>query len=407
MNESTAVKPRPFFVVSALNQLGGSLTSVVLLTLATINYGAQGAVFIWIAFYVAVSMGGALVPILDRYWTGLLAIFVSEIARATLLLPIVAFPDSPLLLLCATQFAISLFESVYHPNRYSFINQVFPEQKQKAEFLAHLQTFDSIAGVIGPVCAGLLILSVSFQVGLLLDIATYVVSAVYWRRMSYGRNLRSQLSPNLMAGFRALVDNSQVRNVNVARILGNGLFVFWGVFLPSAVVRGIGVEQSPLAYGVSAGAMAAGIAIGGYGISRYIRNSRMVSLRVVIWLAALAVFSAGMAMLPAVYGRAVGFAGIVMIASLLGMAIAGSRTACVVVGQQVTPAPILHLVMAAGDSVVRILSAALAMILGLLVNANSGGGMVLLYILVLACLSSLAGLLVIAWVERRYAEVNA
>ena len=400
MNGSTAVNPRLFFVVSAFNQFGGSLTSVILLTLATINYGAQGAVLIWIAFYVAVSMGGMLAHILGRHLTGLLAIFVSEIARAILLLPIVVFPDCPLLLLCATQFAIWLLESVYHPNRYSFINQMFPEQKQKAEFLAHLQTFDSIAGVIGPVFAGLLILSVSYRVGLLLDIATYVVSAVYWRRMSYERNLRHLPRSNLMAGFRALLDNSQVRNVNVARILSNALFVFWGVFLPTAVVHGIGVKYSSLAYGVSAGAMAAGIAIGGYGISRYIRNSHMGSLRVVIWLAALAVFFAGLAMLPAVYERAVGFAGIAMIASLLGVAIASARTVIVVAGQQVTPAPILHLVMAAGDSVVRILSAALAMMLGVLVNANSGGGLALLYILALACLSSLAGLRVIALVER-------
>ncbi|MEG9883908.1 MAG: MFS transporter [Hyphomicrobiales bacterium] len=320
-----------------------------------------------------------LVAYLDRRMDGLEAIFVSEVVRAFALIPIVIFTSSPLFLLCVTQFVISLLETVYHPNRYSFINQTFTEGKRKAGFIARLQTFDSIAGTVGPVLSGLMILAFAFQIRVILDIVTYVASAVYWYRRSRDQPATSRSETGLAAGYKALRNNRAVLNVNIARTLG-----------------------SALAYGLAAGSMAAGIAAGGYGLSAYIRRSQSESLKPVIRLAALAVLTTGFATLPAIRHGGVELIGIMIAASLLGIVAAAARTACIMVGQQVTPASILHLVMAAGDSIMRIVSAAFALAMGLLVSLYGDSAPALFGILAAASASSIAGLAILAHVERRY-----
>jgi MFS family permease len=372
MNIKSKISTKTFLAISGANQFGSALTSLSFMVVAVNQFGSAGVVGMLIAYYFGISLGGLVVAYAARFGAATRVVAMVEGLRAIIMLLIAIENPSNMLGIIGAYFAISLLESIYHANRYHYINSVFSNDDEKNKFISTLQAIDSSTSVIGPMIAGALIAASSARVGFFIDAATFMISFMLWIKIAQKHPCATSNKLSLLDGYKIIWQTKPLLFINVARALGNSAFVFWNIFLPIAIIKYMQGDSFSLIQGAATGAFAFGIVIVNI-ITPSVANKikcktedgflRVAAIGCIVSIAILTYIYFHEASIPVLVG----------VAFTLGAAVAGFRTSIIIIGQRVTPKELLHLAIASGDSVVRLFTAFSALVIGMLMQFTGVG----------------------------------
>ncbi len=361
---------RGFLASSAINQFGFSITYLCLLTLSIKSNPVIGVVWIFSAQYFAIAVSGTLMGLISHFISPVSIIRLSEVIRLFLISFLVFKNKVSLELLVSASFIIQLFEGFYNPCRFHFINNVFKEESEKNSFIAQLQSADNSAMLIGPAVAGILISILGVKIGFLIDAITYLINSLFWISIKNKSSIvKNRTHP--WKGYQLLFSNISLLKMNIGKLFGNVLFVVWSIFLPIIIQSNYLKSSFPKIQGIAMGIMALGLLLTNLIISKLIFFKRKQSIDILflnssIWSTIIAISFLGYLVIFKIQSYAI----IILFtaAFFFGISNAGLRTAGILIGQKITPKEYLHLVIAASDSLVRLITAGVSLIIGFLFN---------------------------------------
>lgn len=396
MNIKYRISTKLFLAISGSNQFGSALTSLSFMVVAVKQFGSAGVVGMLIAYYFGISLGGLVVAYIARFGAATRVVAMVEGLRAIILLLIAIENPSNMLGIVGAYFVISLLESIYHANRYHYINSAFSNDDEKSKFISTLQAIDSSASVIGPMIAGVLIAATSTRVAFSIDAATFIISCMLWIKIAQKNPCVTNNKLSLLDGYKVIWQTKSLLFINVARALGNSAFVFWNIFLPIAIIKFTQGDNFSLIQGVATGAFAFGIVVVNIIIPSVANKAKCKIEDGFLKVAAIGCLLS-IAILTYIYFHEVSTPALVGVAFTLGGAVAGFRTSIIIIGQRVTPKELLHLAIASGDSVVRLFTAFSALFIGMLVQLTGigvlgWGVMIICFILTFSALAILVRL---------------
>lgn len=348
--------PRKFIIAGGLSQFGSALSLIAFLSLVVEKDPVLGVTLLTSAYYAAIGLSGFIVGWVQKFIPPLTAIRSIEIFRACVLLSFAVFPAPPLYLTITAALLLYFVEGIYHPYRYHVFRSQLESASERGRFFTNLQSVEGTMSIIGPVTAGIFVSMLKLQSVFLIDAATYLLSFIVWARYSPKVALASE-PLDWHAGYTSLFRSRALRQMIVARICGNITFIVWTLALPLWIVHFF-----PEAFGNFQGMFLGITACGLLAANLEARAKSRAHLRhlknalIGILGGGIALFFVGLNYTPLI---ALGIA-----ALAFGFANGGLRTGGILIGQNITPSRILHMVISAGDSIVRLSSAILAFSLG-------------------------------------------
>lgn len=253
----------------------------------------------------------------------------------------------------AAIFILSCLYGIEHPNNIRILNQLVVKEK-KASVFSFYQTISQAVTMFSPLIASFIIAKVGIKFCIAVDIATCLMSALIWISFPIKERMNKDRSQSVCAweGYRLLVNNPHIRNLNISRIINNISFITFSVGLPifiANLVKGDAVYFAALqGYTTSATAIAFVIA-GCFGtvlLKKYPGN-----IGVLTTLASTLGFFAVVFEYFASTSQMIIFAAI-----MLGVGQFCFRISGITLGQSVTPPEHLGQVIIAGDTIVRLSS---------------------------------------------------
>lgn len=353
-----------YLVLSAASIFGSSLTSLCFLTIATSKHGFKGSFTILATFYFAVAVSGLVASLAGRFRGTSSLLGTMEILRALILIFCIFCAVDHLYILAISNFLLALLDGVHHPNAYHWISNTFTAEQDKNQFIVQLQSMNSIGAAIGPIAGGSLILLLGTTTALIIDCITFMATAIYW--LSIVKNTAPQYQDKLplLIGYKTIWSNKKLRYLNACRIFGNGAFLYWNLILPYLLIHFFARQDFAVLQGFSMATMALGIFfINGFGYK--IAKSLKISMETLFGFVVIIASSILLVILLYAEQQVSAYLLIVM-ALLVGIANGSLRTSLITVGLSITPQHLVSIVIAAGDSVVRLLTAVLGLLLGMM-----------------------------------------
>ena len=172
-----------FLYVKAFSDLGTFMDLIAINVLMYVATGSAG----WLAATMAFrTLGGVLSSLLsgviaDRFDRRKIMIW-TDIFRAVIILSLIPFPNPVMILIVC--FLIGLTSSFFAVSYSAEIPQIFGQDKV-LETNALISRLTSISLVLGFIGAGVITDFLGYQVTLVIDAATYIISAVVLMRMKW------------------------------------------------------------------------------------------------------------------------------------------------------------------------------------------------------------------------------
>ncbi len=260
--------------------------------------------------------------------------------------------------------AINLCEGIYHPSRYQFINHSITNRDKKNAFLLNLQSIDSIMMIIGPAIAGFLISMFNPQICFILDGVTYGLSFIFWLLFIDVNAIRYHKFTDILLGYKLLFSNKNLVKINLGRLLSNSMAILWGITLPIMIVNNFEEVLFAKIQGICLCFTALGLILTNFYLSRLAIHKKYGVLEIILLRTAFFSICTGLLLLYYMISVNINFILLWVTALMFGIITASLRSASIIIGQNVTPQDYLHLIMASGDSIVRLGSALLALLTG-------------------------------------------
>ena len=251
-------------VARAVSWLGSDLTLYALLLRESANGGlAVGAIFVagTLATVVLAPWAGAIA---DRYPTRVL-IPVTTLAQAALV-PLFII-RMPLVAVLAIMFVLRTFATVAQPTWLALTPSIAaPADLPRAAGIE--QTYQSIARMLGPVAAGVLVAATGYVLPFVIDAFTFLLLAATPRLVDVNRTVASVGTPvraNMLAGFTILWRSRLLRALTFVLtifILGAGAINVGAIFLITKTLH-----ESSATYGLVEAGFATGTLLGGLAAS--------------------------------------------------------------------------------------------------------------------------------------------
>lgn len=353
-----------------LSSSASSVANLGLIAYATLAFGAAGATGTVFGSLLAVAVAGPLSGLLSFHPRTL--VLFTEGCKAGMLPIAVAAGVSDLTALASVAFLWHLAEGVGAAQRWHCLFSLFPRTEGRPAFLDRLQHGEAAVSVMVPLASGLVF---AYGGGLhaiaVLSALLALLATALWRRLPANRITYLPARRDPWAGYRILSRTRGLILMNMARIVSGLAIPVWAIYLPLLLQHQFGA-RFPIAQGAISALSAAAMLTSGMALRRLapaLHDHPELSRRLA--LGALACMGSG-------FGLAAVFPGLVMPALLLialafGVFLPNIRSALITLGQRITPAESVGVVVAAGDSISRLAAAALSMLFGVLLNALAPG----------------------------------
>lgn len=355
--------------------VAASLYHLAFLTILTDKKFHNGIPLYFTVIYLAAATGGAFMALALRRYETKTALLMAE-AMKIITLALLATSKSATLslpVILSSAFIFQVTDIFVHTNKYRLINSLYNNDVGLKNFkITRLQIVETMSGIISPLIASAALWTFSLSVGFLLPILISLGHLVLWFSVDNGVFITKK-DTSFAAGYAVLFSDKRLTNMLLARMAGNIPFIFWNLILPMTIQRHFSKSAFAGVQAMSLSLMALGLFAVNYFVPRLHANHHVLEkpflkispFPMLIGLASLALYYFELLKHPILF----------LIAFLFGISNGALRTGGILLGQKITPPEILHLVMAAGDGIVRIISAIMALGLGLvLANQESHYG---------------------------------
>lgn len=370
---------RKFLTLSGFNNFASSLLAMFLLKTYVDIFGTEDIAYLFVAQYVGIALSGLLTGALNPYFAPTTIVKSIDFLRLLLIFLLAQSEPAAGALLLFFVCLISLFDGTYHACRYQIIQNCLNDVKERTIFTTQLQSIDSSSMILGPVVGGILLTVLPSSQWLYGLLAVYAINLGWW--ISFG-NSTIQRSIHIVArwfdGYKLLATSPSLRQLNIARILGNVAFVSWNVWLPMWIFARFPIGEFAYFQGLSLGVFACGLFLGNFLIMQIIKkmedtiNLEKIYLRFATVSTCLVFFSFYLLYQIPTFGL------LCLVALLIGLSNAALRTVSIVIGQRITPPDSIHLVIAASDGIIRLTTAVIAAIIGVLMSWHFQNDIILL-----------------------------
>lgn len=345
-----------YYLLAIMGSLSTAGASMTLLALSASFYAfdqegvASSSIYVLYYFGIGV-VGFAGGWILQRFTaitlgiTGALvsAAIVFYLSSFSQILPIIGLP---------AVFLIFLLNGIDHPNNLRFFNEAIAEKKKMA-FFSTKEGATYVLGLITPALAALIIKLCGAQICFLIDGGTYILSCVPWlilrQKQQQEVKVPMQEKPNWFIGFKLLLTDSNIRLLNISRLLNNLAYVTWTTALPLLLAKIVKGDADLFAQeqGISTSLISAGFLLASLLGTWLAKDQKLI--RTMIWSSSLLGFASVLFLSFSLFQSKV----LYVSAFLLGLGTYCFRISGMTLGQAFTPKKMLGAVIVAGDAVVR------------------------------------------------------
>lgn len=277
----------------AVSWLGSDLTLFALLLRESVSGGLRvGAIFVagTLATVLLAPWAGTVA---DRYSTRVL-IPITTLAQGALVLLFIV--HMPLALILVQMFVMRAFATVAQPTWLALTPSI-AASADLPRAVGIEQTYQSIARMMGPVVAGILVAATGYVWPFIIDAFTFALVAAIPRLVHVNREVPVTDKPgrgDMLAGFAILRDSRLLRALTIVLtifIVGAGAINVGAIFLVTKTLH-----QSAATYGLVEAGFAAGTLLGGLATSATrVREQRQTAL-IVAGLAVMGLAELGVAL---------------------------------------------------------------------------------------------------------------
>jgi MFS family permease len=349
-----------YFLLAFVGSLSTAAAAITLIALSTSFYEIDHAGVISSSIYVLYYLGIGFIGIgggwiLQRFPPISLGI-VGPLGSAGAVFFLAYFGEIDPSIGLPVIFLIFLLNGIDHPNNMRFFNAVISE-KDKMFFFSMKESSAYILGLAAPILAIFVINSFGVRACFLISTFLYSLSCIPWLLLKYKMKPSDSTSGNLkldfLIGFKLLITNRKIRQLNISRLLNNLSYVTWTASLPiliAKIARG-DVEMFTAEQGIAMSVVSSGFILASF-LGTWIGRKQPRVLTVLIWAASLLGYGAiGLLALSLIEVKF-----LYLSAFFQGLGTYCFRISGMTIGQAVTPKENLGPVIIAGDAIVRLWS---------------------------------------------------
>ena len=265
---------RGLVVAQVASEWGDNIARVALASLVLVRTdSAFLAVLAFVVSFVPAVFGSGLLGTAADRLPRKVVLITCDLARAALIgvLALLAVDGTPVWALLLLLLAAETFTAPFAAAHRSVVPDVLPDSRECLAGFGMLRVLNQVDQVAGIVLAGVVIVLVGEQAGLMLDVASFLVSATVlaltlrWRPATRAPDEHSTLVGDFRAGWRLVFDDPSLRALV---LLGWSAAVF--LVAPEAVALAYARDDgAPAVVGAApVGALAAGAARGAWLVTR-------------------------------------------------------------------------------------------------------------------------------------------
>jgi MFS family permease len=211
---------RGLVVAQVASEWGDNIARVALASLVLARTdSAFLAVLAFVVSFIPAVFGSALLGGLSDRLPRKVVMIGCDLARAGVIgvLALVAVDGTPVWVLLGLLLVAETFTAPFEAAHRAVVPDVLPDPRECLTGTGLMRILYQVDQVLGIVAAGVVIVLVGERAGLLLDVATFLVSATVlaltlkWRPASRDRSVRSTLVEDFRAGWRLVFDNPSLR----------------------------------------------------------------------------------------------------------------------------------------------------------------------------------------------------
>jgi len=211
---------RGLVVAQVASEWGDNIARVALASLVLARTdSAFLAVLAFVVSFIPAVFGSALLGGLSDRLPRKVVMIGCDLARAGVIgvLALVAVDGTPVWVLLGLLLVAETFTAPFEAAHRAVVPDVLPDPRECLTGTGLMRILYQVDQVVGIVAAGVVIVLVGERAGLLLDVATFLVSATVlaltlkWRPASRDRSVRSTLVEDFRAGWRLVFDNPSLR----------------------------------------------------------------------------------------------------------------------------------------------------------------------------------------------------
>jgi MFS family permease len=211
---------RGLVVAQVASEWGDNIARVALASLVLARTdSAFLAVLAFVVSFIPAVFGSALLGGLSDRLPRKVVLIGCDLARAVVIgvLALVAVDGTPVWVLLGLLLVAETFTAPFEAAHRAVVPDVLPDPRECLTGTGLMRILYQVDQVVGIVAAGVVIVLVGERAGLLLDVATFLVSATVlaltlrWRPASRDRSVRSTLVGDFRAGWRLVFDDPSLR----------------------------------------------------------------------------------------------------------------------------------------------------------------------------------------------------
>lgn len=211
---------RGLVVAQVASEWGDNIARVALASLVLARTdSAFLAVLAFVVSFIPAVFGSALLGGLSDRLPRKVVLIGCDLARAVVVgvLALVAVDGTPVWVLLGLLLVAETFTAPFEAAHRAVVPDVLPDPRECLTGTGLMRILYQVDQVVGIVAAGVVIVLVGERAGLLLDVATFLVSATVlaltlrWRPASREGSVRSTLVGDFRAGWRLVFDNPSLR----------------------------------------------------------------------------------------------------------------------------------------------------------------------------------------------------
>ena len=211
---------RGLVVAQVASEWGDNIARVALASLVLARTdSAFLAVLAFVVSFIPAVFGSALLGGLSDRLPRKVVLIACDLARAVVVgvLALVAVDGTPVWVLLGLLLVAETFTAPFEAAHRAVVPDVLPDPRECLTGTGLMRILYQVDQVLGILAAGVIIVLVGERVGLLFDVATFLVSATVlaltlrWRPASRDKSARTTLVGEFRAGWRLVFDNPSLR----------------------------------------------------------------------------------------------------------------------------------------------------------------------------------------------------
>ena len=377
MGEHQTAKIKPLAIalaaLTAISAAGSQVTLVALSSDLLLTSGqSSSAAWIQTMSYFGAAIVGLMGGYLIQRFTQIQVGIGSPLLAGCLSLVLFFFSPVSVPIGLACVLGIFVLAGLESPNYLSFLNKILPESGKIRAFSA-VQSLNTAVTMGAPAAAGFISAAYGTKVCYAFDAATYFATCVPWaivHRKSLLNATNSAKKPEWLLGFKMILQDINLRRLNLSRLINNIAYVSFGTAIPVFIGRAVAGDGGGFSrwVGVTYSALSVGFLFSSLtGLSGLLKKANLMVVSLLIPV--LGFVAVALASLTT------NTATVAVAAFLAGFGQFFFRISGITIGQHYTPKEFLAPIIIAGDSVVRLYSTGVsALAVFLLTNSNSPFG---------------------------------